>query len=73
MIIAFDGNKYQCLGTYKTKERALEILDEIQKLLQPIYKITSEFKKSEMTGNCQWIENQEYIPIQTKVYEMPKE
>ena len=29
MIIAFDGNKYQCLGTYKSKERALEILDEI--------------------------------------------
>lgn len=30
MIIAFDNNKYQCLGTYKTKERALEVLDEIK-------------------------------------------
>lgn len=30
MIIAFDNNKYQCLGTYETKERTLEILDEIQ-------------------------------------------
>lgn len=34
MIIAFDGNKYQCLGTYKTKERALEVLDEISKLVE---------------------------------------
>jgi len=34
MIIAFDGNKYQCLGTYKSKERALEILDEIQEHIQ---------------------------------------
>lgn len=33
MIIAFDNNKYQCLGTYKTKERALEVLDEIQNIL----------------------------------------
>ena len=30
MIIAFDDCKHQCLGTYKTKERALEVLDEIQ-------------------------------------------
>lgn len=60
------------LGTYKTMERALEVLDEIQKLLQPIYKVTNDFKKSELTGNCQWIEKQEYIPIQTKVYQMPE-
>ena len=63
---------YELLGTYKTKERALEVLDEIQKLLQPIYKVTNDFKKSELTGNCQWIEKQEYIPIQTKVYQMPE-
>ena len=42
-------------------------------ILKPIYKITSDFKKSEITGNCQWVENQEYIPIQSKVYEMPEE
>ena len=61
------------LGTYKTKERALEVLDEIQELLQPIYKVTNDLKKSELTGNCQWIEKQEYIPIQTKVYQMPED
>ena len=29
------NNKYLKLGTYKTKERALEVLDEIHKLLIP--------------------------------------
>ena len=28
------GGYYELLGTYKTKERAIEILDEIQKLLK---------------------------------------
>lgn len=28
------GEYYEILGTYKTKERALEVLDEIQKLLK---------------------------------------
>ena len=60
------------LGAYITMERALEVLDEIEKLLQPIYKVTNDSKKSELTGNCQWIEIQEYIPIQTKVYQMPE-
>ena len=31
------GGYYELLGTYKTKERALEILDEIQHLLQTVY------------------------------------
>lgn len=32
----FDKNtEYECLGTYKSKERALQILDEIQYILQP--------------------------------------
>ena len=67
-----DGRIKVCLGDYGNNERALEVLDEIQKLLQPIYKVTNDFKKSEITGNCQWVENQEYIPIQCKVYEMPE-
>ncbi len=29
------GEGFYVLGTYKTKERALEVLDEIQKLLMP--------------------------------------
>lgn len=31
------GEYYELLGTYKTKERALEVLDEIQDLLQNAY------------------------------------
>ena len=31
------GEYYEILGTYKTKERTLEVLDEIQDLLQNAY------------------------------------
>ena len=31
------GEYYEILGTYKTKERAIEVLDEIQDLLQNAY------------------------------------
>lgn len=60
------GNHYminKSLGTYATKERALEVLDEIQKLLMPI----SEYKQEidNLTIN--------YKNIDTIVYEMPKE
>lgn len=65
MIIAFDGNTYQCLGTYKSKERALEILDEIQEYIN---------------NNCEFIEHKSHTnmgtytnKIETKVYEMPEE
>lgn len=61
------------LGTYKTKERALEVLDEIQELLNPLIKVKNEFKKSELTGNCNWEQDIEYINIPTKVYKMPQE
>lgn len=30
------GEYYEFLGTYKTKERAIEVLDEIEKLIKPI-------------------------------------
>ena len=41
MIIAFDNNKYQCLGTYKTKERALEVLDEISSKIKNRYIVST--------------------------------
>ena len=66
----YDGT---ILGTYKTKERALEVLDEIENILKPIYQVKNEFKKSELTGNYKWETTQEYIPINCKVYEMPEE
>ena len=68
------------LGAYKTKERALEVLDEIQNILFPKFKIdTSSIKEN---GHS-WVENgvilQKYtanvdhIKLDTYVYEMPKE
>ena len=39
-ILAYDTKgDYRLLGIYKSKERALEILDEIQKLLRPQIKV----------------------------------
>ncbi len=35
-ISTYDGDNVE-LGTYKTKERAIEVLDEIQDLLQNAY------------------------------------
>lgn len=37
MIIAFNGNKYQCLGTYKTQKRAKQVLHEIQAYINEGY------------------------------------
>ena len=74
------GGYYELLGTYKTKERSLEVLDEIQNILMPKYILDSSSIKS--CGNS-WVENdfimQKYdanVTIQeisTYVYEMPKE
>ncbi len=47
------------LGYYKTKERALEVLDEIQNILKHI---------SLQTNN-----NNQFVGTTTYVYEMPKE
>lgn len=55
----------QMLGKYSTKERALEVLDEIQKYLTPTIQMLDETigdKKVCQVGN-----------IMTFVYEMPKE
>ena len=34
-IFAVWNNNFMCIGVYKTKERAIEILDEIQNILKP--------------------------------------
>ena len=62
-IFAVWENNYQMVGKYKNKERALEVLDEIQKVLMPY----SEYKQE--------IDNLiiNYKNIDTCVYEMPKE
>ena len=62
------------LGRYKSKERALEVLDEIQKLLQPQILC----KKGKIIGsfdNTIYKENDRYEiqELSTYVYEMPKD
>ena len=62
-------------GKYKTKERALEILDEIQDILQTQILIKN-FDTSVKTENLNYIVNPTYETIEqsnTFVYEMPKE
>ena len=83
LIMARDGSPYfdQCLGLYKTKERALEVLDEIQRILKPaikamtpITKIEEDYKtpniKTELVG---YQTEYDIIDLPTYVYIMPKE
>ena len=63
------------LGTYKTKERALEVLNEIQNILKPKV-IIEEFDNTVKFDNLVHIVNPKYETIEqlnTYVYEMPEE
>ena len=67
------------LGTYKSKERALEVLDEIQKLLEPKIIIKNEGRdcvaldgtiyRTNLVSNV----NSDIQQLSTYVYEMPEE
>ena len=65
------------LGAYKTMERALEVLDEIQNILKPIIKIKYEYDDSQPIMNGEWLkslkEENKIEELSTYVYEMPKE
>ena len=61
-IVTFQGDDVMLLGIYKTKERCLEIIDEIQKLL--IHNGSDNDKFAQMLSG---IKN-EFV-----VYEMPQE
>lgn len=70
-IISFGTNKV--LGTYKTKKRALEVLDEIQKFIQPLFNCTG-YEVEKEYGFSQTIKlyfNESNI-FNKKVYNMPK-
>lgn len=74
----FDKNtEYETLGTYTTKKRALEVLDEIQNILKPIIKIKYEYDDSQPIMNGEWLkslkEESKIEELSTYVYEMPKE
>lgn len=62
-IIVWDEGRYASeiyLGTYKTKERALEVLDEIFDRLEDVDVTEKETRKEAVIGSC-------------KTYEMPEE
>lgn len=72
-------NNLHCVGVYKSKERALEVLDEIQNILKPKLKIVQTDDMSLPIMNGEWVnsirEKMEFDTIQlsTYVYEMPEE
>ena len=55
------ANNLYNLGTYKTKERALEVLNEIQRLIEDLQYIGYG------------IENEKFCAYRPNVYNMPKE
>lgn len=81
LIMARNGDPYfdQCLGSYKTKERALELLDEIQNILNPmiVFKNCDCTKdmldKIKEVGACVVSDNSHIEQLSTCVYEMPNE
>lgn len=72
----FNADTYTLLGKYNSKERALEVLDEIQNILKPIINCepitrevtrpTDHYKKYECVEYLQTIQE-----LSTYVYEMP--
>ena len=74
----YEAIGFAILGKYKTKERALEVLDEIQSILKPKYILDS----SSIRPDDSWVENgiimQKYNAnveikeLYTFVYEMPE-
>jgi hypothetical protein len=85
MTCAYINGKYKCsyiysdstwLGEYATKERALEVLDEIQKLLQPQMVLSKVGKPiAETCDGTVYVNPDEYEikELSTCVYEMPEE
>ena len=73
------GAYYELLGTYKTKERAIEVLDEIQNILKPTIITTGyecELKeniKDKTSFNLDMIPTKTEIQeLSTVVYQMPE-
>lgn len=72
------GEYYELLGTYKTKERAIEVLDEIQNILRPKIVINFDNKPKYLEDgkiNDVLIPREEIDytkQLSTYVYEMPE-
>ena len=79
-ISTYDGDDNVELGTYKTKERALEVLDEIQNILKPKYildtssiKPDGNFYKDNGIIFQNYEANAEIKELSTFVYQMPED
>lgn len=71
-ICTNDSRDYESdLGEYKTKERALEILDEIQNIIRGKYAVSLDMKAAFSKDISQ--KEAEQMLMQMAVYEMPKE
>ena len=60
-IFAVWENNYQMVGKYKTKERALEVLDEIQRLITDLQYMSYA------------VDSSSFYSYRPNVYEMPEE
>lgn len=60
-ISYFDGDSFVKLGFYKSKERALEVLDEIQRLIEDLKYMEYAIDKNKFCG------------YRSNVYQMPME
>lgn len=74
---SIDENLTVSFGKFKTKERALEVLDEIQNVLKPIFKINYEYDDSQPIIDGEWLKSlkaeSKIEELSCYVYEMPKE
>ena len=72
LLVELTNDNYIELGVYKSKERALEVLDEIQAYLENNYLAISDMPQH---NNNPWIDYcPRYITRTTKtVYQMPEE
>lgn len=63
------------IGTYKTKERALEVLDEIQKLFEPKIILKSIKEIAQTLDGVYYTNPDEYEieQLSSYVYQMPEE
>lgn len=67
-FVGTQGEYYEILGDYESKERALEVLDEIQSFIENNYEVDIPSCSGNMIANGR-------IVLKTRriVYEMPKE
>lgn len=72
--VAPNGN-YGLLGTYKTKERALEVLDEIQSIIYINKLFNADINAFQKSLEIEGYTEKEIVKLLKKVstYEMPKE